>query len=489
MLRQVDVALNYARAGVPVFPVTSEKRPSPMLGKEGGHYLATTDETTIRRWWRKNPNLLIASPTTKFCVLDIDAQKAEGPSRVLMENALHELFSEGVPDSVVLVDTAGGGYHMFFAPVEDGRRMIKVLPFIDFLSSGDGYVVLPDQKSYIADKPLWDHVGALPIFPHGKMLELSRLLKQQTRIANETVARAESKIAKSSQRKKRVFSRPEWANHTVDYSTGEIIHNQTEHMYDSVGEYSSDGSIIDSIDLDTFTLAVGEGDLTSENINALFHYPPLQLHLARWLGIKPPDSDRSVQRSILPGHIDVRPSMGVRWSKHNTHLLIRDFSNHFGDSLNQLDYNLVRLYATIKYNTLAPRLKPPEFVVWFIRMCVESGFMIPAFSLDEYAIPDNITSRSIHRTASGFLLLHNIKRFYNGYDGTSVFSDKFASAWCGISPLTANRAKKELVREGYVEVVGVWDCSGGTREDGFYNSNTYKIVPINKNNITTRHEQ
>jgi hypothetical protein len=113
-------------------------------------------------------------------------------------------------------------------------------------------------------------------------------------------------------------------------------------------------------------------------------------------------------------------------------------------------------------------------------MCIESGFLVPDFKLDEYSVPANTTSGSIHKVAEGFLLLHNIKRFYEGYDGTSVFSDKFAAAWCGVSPLTANRAKKEIVREGYVDVVGICDCSGGSRTDGFFNSNIYKVVSINK---------
>ena len=479
-MRQVEIALSYARAGVPVFPVTSEKRPAPMLGRDGGHYLATTDEATIRRWWRKNPNLLIASPTTSFCVLDVDVQKADGPARVLLENALHQLFIDGISEDAVLVDTAGGGYHMYFAPIPEARRQIKVLPYIDFLASGDGYVVLPDQKTYVAEKPLWENISSLPEFPYAKIQELSGKLKQQTRISLDADEKISARVEQKT-KKKRTFTKPDWlTKDSIDYKTGEIVQKQVEQMYDSVSEYESDASILSRINEESFTLTVSEGDLNSKNINALFHHPPLQKFLATWLGVDVPDGDRNVQHSIIPGHLDVRPSMGVRWSRHKTHLLIRDFSNHFGDSLNQLDYNLVRMYATIRYNTLAPRLKAPEFVVWFLRMCIESGFLVPDFKLDEYSVPANTTSGSIHKVAEGFLLLHNIKRFYEGYDGTSVFSDKFAAAWCGVSPLTANRAKKEIVREGYVDVVGICDCSGGSRTDGFFNSNIYKVVSINK---------
>jgi hypothetical protein len=57
---ELEVALEYARKGLPVFPCNPlDKKPLTPHGFKD----ATTDEAQIRVWWGKWPNAMIAAPT------------------------------------------------------------------------------------------------------------------------------------------------------------------------------------------------------------------------------------------------------------------------------------------------------------------------------------------------------------------------------------------------------------------------------------------
>ncbi|NDV24315.1 bifunctional DNA primase/polymerase [Desulfovibrio sp. JC022] len=63
-----EAALQYAAAGIPVFPCVG-KRPCV----SGGFKNATTDTNQISRWWQQFPQANIGSPTgANSFVLDID---------------------------------------------------------------------------------------------------------------------------------------------------------------------------------------------------------------------------------------------------------------------------------------------------------------------------------------------------------------------------------------------------------------------------------
>src|SRR5579864_4951894 len=75
----LTAALEYAGRGWPVFPCHPQtKRPLTPGGKDGtgGLKLATTDEITIRTWWKKWPKAMIGVPTglpIGAVVVDLDA--------------------------------------------------------------------------------------------------------------------------------------------------------------------------------------------------------------------------------------------------------------------------------------------------------------------------------------------------------------------------------------------------------------------------------
>jgi hypothetical protein len=67
-------ALKLARAGVPVFPVSDDKRPLIKVGR--GFEYASTDPDVILGWWSHWPNALVGARTgIKFVVLDVDLAK------------------------------------------------------------------------------------------------------------------------------------------------------------------------------------------------------------------------------------------------------------------------------------------------------------------------------------------------------------------------------------------------------------------------------
>merc|ERR1711916_312667 len=169
----------------------------------------------------------------------------------------------------------------------------------------------------------------------------------------------------------------------------------------------------------------------------------------------------------LPTHNDEHSSMGVRWSEDGTHILARDFANHFGDDYNQVDYNVVRLYASAQYNAQAGRLNPPEFVVWFIRMLDEVGYIDAKSLMKSYKKPytecDHASSKNTV-VANSFLYLDAVKSFYHKFNGESVFADAFSMAWSGVRT-GIKEAKIWMVDQGLVDVVGYYDCRKKIVED------------------------
>src|SRR5262245_41859001 len=72
----LEAALEYAEAGIPVFPCKRTKEPLTPNGFKD----ATTDKKQIREWWSKWPRAMIGVPTgpaSGIDVLDLDVKPDE----------------------------------------------------------------------------------------------------------------------------------------------------------------------------------------------------------------------------------------------------------------------------------------------------------------------------------------------------------------------------------------------------------------------------
>lgn len=134
-------AEQYARWGWPVFPLKpGSKEPYP--GSKGCKD-ATTDLTTIRRWWQKAPRSNIGLATGHvFDVLDVDfVTKDTGRATGAAQEWRRLLESGHMPDIHGLATTPRGGIHAYLLPTGGGNKA-GFLPGLDYRGAG-GYVVAP----------------------------------------------------------------------------------------------------------------------------------------------------------------------------------------------------------------------------------------------------------------------------------------------------------------------------------------------------------
>ena len=148
----LEAALAYARRGWPVFPChtptgnqdrrcSCNKPDCDRIGKHprtrNGVKDATTEETTIRRWWETWPNANVAIATGResgLTVLDIDGTAGF----TAIKNAGHE-----IQDTLSVVTSADDKRHFYFVhPDVDMRNFAGRLEKVDLRAEG-GYVVAP----------------------------------------------------------------------------------------------------------------------------------------------------------------------------------------------------------------------------------------------------------------------------------------------------------------------------------------------------------
>lgn len=150
----------------------------PLEGKEprvkGGFRSATTDEDTIRQWWKKWPtaNIGIACDSEHGpIVIDLDEPKDEEASGFKFLKTL-ELPREGLVTRSAI--SREGRLHLYFLPMRDGtqlKRMIRPFVYkdrkvaIDILGDG-GYVVAPPSIHPDTGEPYrWEAKIDLAPFP------------------------------------------------------------------------------------------------------------------------------------------------------------------------------------------------------------------------------------------------------------------------------------------------------------------------------------
>jgi putative DNA primase/helicase len=160
----LDAALSYAAAGWQVFPCHPNDK-HPMLPKEsapgakdGGLWLATTDEAILCGWWRTRAGAMVGVRMGTGCgafALDFDPYTdAETGEIISFEDLLaqaEEILGERLP-ATLTSETPRGGRHMLFRPpegvaLEDIGNSRGVLPrHIDVRGNGGYIVVAPSVR-------------------------------------------------------------------------------------------------------------------------------------------------------------------------------------------------------------------------------------------------------------------------------------------------------------------------------------------------------
>jgi hypothetical protein len=138
-----DCALAYARLGMAVFPVWPGESKNPLTAH--GFKDATTDEATIRAWWRKWPHAEIAwAVTPDFVVVDLDEKHGHhGLDDFLMREGVHPLDVD-----TPIATSPTGGAHLYFATCgEKFQNKTNIAGTgIDLRTIG-GYVVTPGANN------------------------------------------------------------------------------------------------------------------------------------------------------------------------------------------------------------------------------------------------------------------------------------------------------------------------------------------------------
>lgn len=146
----LKAALEYAIAGIPVFPCVPDGK-SPVT--TGGYKDATTNPTQIRLWWRGGAryNIGLCPAHAGWIVLNADLYKGADP----------DLLAR-LPGTFT-VETPRGGKHFYFeSPVKHGHAIFD--EHID-VRSAEGYVLAPE--SIVDGKPyrVVSNCGRLAPFP------------------------------------------------------------------------------------------------------------------------------------------------------------------------------------------------------------------------------------------------------------------------------------------------------------------------------------
>ena len=154
-------ALNYARLGIPVFPLPpGSKQPYP---GSRGFKDATTDVDQIKAWWTRAPESNIGIATGRMVdVIDLD-----GPQGVESWQAV-----SGTPVVGVVSTPRPGGRHLYV--MATGKVCATGLfPGVDFRGTG-GYVVAPPSTyDGDADHPYQgQYVWVRELHPNGSAFDL-----------------------------------------------------------------------------------------------------------------------------------------------------------------------------------------------------------------------------------------------------------------------------------------------------------------------------
>ena len=172
----LNAALQYAAAGLKVFPVGRNKQPF-FPWKDN----ATTDEKTIREWWARYPDANVAYLTGKYAenlfltVIDLDTHnEAKNGIAELEKWQLENKFP--FPETLT-VTTGSGGKHLYFFTDKPGKSAANYLPGVDVRSKG-GYVVAPPSVHESGSLYKWDKPFSVSAIARGGV-EVEALLSEK----------------------------------------------------------------------------------------------------------------------------------------------------------------------------------------------------------------------------------------------------------------------------------------------------------------------
>lgn len=177
-MTDVNLALSYAAASIPVFPCRARDEETDDYDRETGELIvlkaktplvssgfkgATLNERIIRIHWERNPGAMVGIPTGESLgawVLDVDVHKDDDGNVTNGYETLAALEAKhGELPPTATAKTAGGGEHRYFKYVPGVRNRGKLGVGLDVRGAG-GYVIAPGSRTGDGKEYLWvDHDG------------------------------------------------------------------------------------------------------------------------------------------------------------------------------------------------------------------------------------------------------------------------------------------------------------------------------------------
>lgn len=133
--------LHYAEMGLAVFPLVCRDKVPAVVG---GCKVATTERTTIERWWDKNPQYNIGIATgnksSGLVVIDLDVDKNKGIDGYDVLRDWQNKHGK-LPETWQSI-TGRGGYHYFYKDAIVHSNRVGLYEGVDIRGEG-GYIVAP----------------------------------------------------------------------------------------------------------------------------------------------------------------------------------------------------------------------------------------------------------------------------------------------------------------------------------------------------------
>lgn len=206
----LDAALEYAKAGFAVIPVTrAEKKPYILRGS----HAATTDAKKIKKWWTQWPEANVAivcgAVSGNLFALDVDVKDGKQGDETLKKwEAQHGLL----PNTVVQTTGSGGKHYFFRSPIiSNYESTVDALPGIDVRGEWTYVVVWPsvyaDGRTYQWDREISVIDTEEIAEANGSVYELLDLHKKQDKASKPADPSRKVKIAdvKSGNRNDVIF--------------------------------------------------------------------------------------------------------------------------------------------------------------------------------------------------------------------------------------------------------------------------------------------